>query len=248
MKAPKVPKAPHRIFNLHEVADYLHISRPEVEGLVRRNEIPFEKRGEKLIFRRNDVDAWAAKRLVGAKDKLKETQEPNPAVARPHNLSKEHGIIPDLLKKDFIRPAMRSRNTMSLLKDMVKLADETGMVKNPAALLKSLREREQMCSTALAGGIALLHPRHHLPDMFTDSFIVLGRTTTALQFGSPDGMQTDLFFLVCCQEDKIHLHVLARLCVLCYQTSMLLDLRDAETGDQMFDILVQAEQEVIKHL
>ncbi len=242
-------KAPHRIFNLHEVADYLHISRPEVEGLVRRNGIPFEKRGEKLIFRRNQIDAWAAKRLVGAKDKEKARElMAQREAAKPHNLSKGHGIIPDLLKKECIRPALKSRTKVAILSDMVKLADSTGLVRDPEQLLKSLREREQMCSTALAGGIALLHPRHHLPQMFSDSFIVLGRTSRAIPFGSPDGMQTDLFFLVCCQEDKIHLHVLARLCVLCYQTSMLLDLREAQTGDQMYDILIQAEQEVIKHL
>ena len=186
------------------------------------------------------------KRLVGSKAKLKEFQQKQ--TAKPHNLSKEHAIIPDLLKKECIQPALKSKKADAVLSDMVKLADKTGLVKNPDELLVSLRERENMCSTALAGGIALLHPRHHLPQMFSDSFLVLGRTNQAVPFRSPDGMQTDLFFLVCCQEDKIHLHMLARLCVLCYQTSMLLDLREAKTAEQMYDILVLAEQEVIKHL
>ena len=50
----------HRIFNLYEVADYLHLSRGDIERLVRRNEIPFERKGEKLIFNRAEIDAWAS--------------------------------------------------------------------------------------------------------------------------------------------------------------------------------------------
>ena len=59
---------PHRIFNLSEVAEYLHLSRPDVEVLVRRNEVPFERKGAKLIFRRTDIDAWASERILKTKD------------------------------------------------------------------------------------------------------------------------------------------------------------------------------------
>lgn len=241
---------PHRIFNLYEVADYLHLSRGDVEKLVRRNEIPFERRGEKLVFSRNDIDAWASKRIIGtSKGGLAEFHKKSSASsAKAQNLSKEHAIIPDLLKPAFINPAMKSKTKASLIGDMVALADSTNLLLQKDDLLKSLREREQMCSTALAGGIALLHPRTHQPFMFENSFMVLGRTIQPVPFGSPDGMTTDLFFLVCCQDDRTHLHVLARLCVLCYQTTLLLDLREAGTADEMYNLLVSAEQEVVKDL
>ena len=131
---------------------------------------------------------------------------------------------------------------------MVRLAENTNLLIDSVELLKSLKEREQMCSTALAGGIALLHPRHHDPYLFEDSFVVLGRTVQPIPFGSPDGTTTDLFFLVCCQDERIHLHVLARLCMLCYHTSVLLDLREAKTPAEMLKSLIDAEEDVIKHL
>ncbi len=240
----------HRIFNLYEVADYLHLSRGDVERLVRRNEIPFERKGEKLIFNRNAIDEWASKRIIGSKKDSEQLAEFHKKANTPknHNLSKEHAIIPDLLKPEFVAEAMKSKTKASVIRDMVALADKTDLLLQKADLLKSLQEREQMCSTALAGGIALLHPRTHQPYMFDDSFIVLGRTAQAIPFGSPDGMTTDLFFLVCCQDDRTHLHVLARLCVLCYQTTMLLDLREAGSAEEMFQVLIKAEQEVIKDL
>lgn len=245
----KGKRVPHRIFNLYEVADYLHLSRGDVERLVRRNEIPHERRGEKLVFSRNDIDAWASQRIIGSgKGALAEFHKRNAAGAKEHNLSKEHAIIPELLKVEYVEPALKSKTKASVIGDMVGLADRTGLLLQKADLLKSLKEREQMCSTALAGGIALLHPRNHQPFMFEDSFIVLARTAQPVPFGSPDGMTTDLFFLVCCQDDRTHLHVLARLCVLCYQTTLLLDLREAASGEEMHNLLLSAEQEVIKDL
>ena len=56
-------------------------------------------------------------------------------------------------------------------------------------------------------------------------FIVLARTAQPLPFGSPDGTVTDIFFLMCCQDDRIHLHVLARVCMMCRHTHLLRDLR-----------------------
>lgn len=244
----KSARVPHRIFNLYEVADYLHLTRGDIERLVRDKEIPFQRRGEKLVFMRNDIDEWASKRIIGSKKGEIDDRERPHVRAKAHNLDKQHAIIPELLRVEFINPALKSKTKSSVITDMVNLADKTGLLLQKADLLKSLKEREQMCSTALAGGIALLHPRTHQPYMFEDSFLVLGRTIQPIPFGSPDGMTTDLFFLVCCQEDKIHLHVLARLCVLCYQTTMLLDLREAESADEMYSLLINAEKEIIKDL
>lgn len=243
----KTTRVPHRIFNLYEVADYLHLSRADVERLVRDNEIPYQKRGEKLVFIRSEIDEWASKRIIGSKkgEIDEERYTPRP---KPHNLDRQHAIIPELLKVEYINPALKSKTKASVINDMVALADKTGLLLQKADLLKSLKEREQMCSTALAGGIALLHPRTHQPYMFEDSFLVFGRTVQPVPYGAPDGMMTDLFFLVCCQEDKIHLHVLARLCVLCYQTTLLIDLREAETAEEMYNLLISAEQEIIKDM
>ena len=51
--------------------------------------------------------------------------------------------------------------------------------------------------------------------------------------------------MLCCQADDIHLHVLSRLCMMCYQTSLLWDLRDAESPEKAYQLLIEAEQELI---
>lgn len=238
---------PYRVFQLKDVAEYLHIARGDIEELVRRGEIPFERQGDRVIFRKKEVDSWASQRILGLSGKGL-TAYHKTSSAKMHDLSKKHAILPELLKLEFIDPALTSKTKSSVVRDMVKLACRTGLVPDPADLVRSLDERERLGSTALAGGIALLHPKNHEPYMFDDSLVVVGRSIQPIPFGSPDGATTDLFFLVCCQDDRIHLHVLARLCMMCHYTSLLLELREAPDVHGMFAALMGAENEVIQQL
>jgi nitrogen PTS system EIIA component len=125
------------------------------------------------------------------------------------------------------------------------LAGRTGLVLDPKGLLTSLEGREELCPTALPGGLALLHPRHHEPYMFEASFIVLGRPIQDIHFGAPDGQPSDLFFLICCRDDRIHLHTLARLCMMAMKTELLSRLRQAADADAMHECILACEQEVL---
>lgn len=237
----------YRVFNLNEVADYLHVSKPDLELLVRRKEIPFERQGDRVIFRQADIDAWASQRILGFSSKDLNAYHATSS-AKAHDLSFKHAIMPELLKPGHIEPNLTSKTKSSVIRSMVKLADETELLNYPDELLAAIQEREQMCSTALAGGIALLHGAHQVPYLSEDSFIVLARALHPVPFGSPDGRTTDLFFLLCAQDDRIHLHLLARICMMCYHTSLLLNLRDASGAQEMMTILTEAEEEVIREL
>ncbi len=238
---------PYRRFSVKDVAAYLHLSTQDVEELVRSGGIPFERQGARPVFLKKDIDAWASQRILGlSKQRLEGFHRKTSAQA--HNLSQNHAIVGELLKTDLIEPGLSSRTKPSVIRDMAALAEKTGLVIYPEEFVKSLREREELCATALPGGLALLHPRHHDPYMFSDSFIVAARAVHAVHFGSPDGKPTDLFFLVCCQDDRIHLHVLARLCMMCVQTPMLTALRVAADRTTMAKAMVKAEQDVILKL
>lgn len=156
--------------------------------------------------------------------------------------------MPELIQERFIEAVLPSRTRASLLKDLTRLADRTERVVYPEELEQSIVEREALASTAMAGGFALVHPRHHDPYMFEDSFIALARSASGLPFGAPDGFKTDLFFVICCQNDRIHLHVLARLSMMCNHTDLLHHLRAAEDAGGMLDALIASEEEVIRYL
>ncbi len=238
---------PYRRFNVKEVAAYLHLAPEDVEGLVRSGEIPFERQGLRVVFLKKEIDAWASQRILGFSEKRLEGFHRRTS-ARAHDLSQNHTIIAELLKTDILEPALASRTKPAVIRDMAALAERTGLIVSSEELTQSLREREELCATALPGGLALLHPRHHDPYMFSDSFIVVARALQPVHFGSPDGKPTDLFFLVCCQDDRIHLHTLARLCMMCVQTPMLTALRVAVDRPAMAKAMTKAEEDVIARL
>jgi excisionase family DNA binding protein len=231
--------------DIGQAAEYLHIAKRDVEMLVRRKEIPFEQQGERCVFRKAEIEAWASQRILGLRDR---------GLAAYHGVSSEgerkrtdrDAIMPGMLRPDVIEPGLKSKTRASVLRDVVAAADRSGLVSDPRDLLQSLEEREKLCSTGLPGGLALLHARRHEPYMFVESFIMFCRTLQPIPFGAPDGKATDLFFLVCCQDDRCHLHALARLCMMADGTEMLLQVRQAPAEVHvLYDCIVAAEKAVI---
>jgi mannitol/fructose-specific phosphotransferase system IIA component (Ntr-type) len=154
-------------------------------------------------------------------------------------------FLPDMLESGAIASAMASKTKASVLRDLVALAEKTGHLNDPKTLLASLEAREELCSTAVPGGFALPHPRAHDPYLFETSFMVVGRPIQEIHFGAPDGQPTHLFFLICCQDDRLHLHTLARLCLIAQKTKVLDRLREAPDAQTMRDALIAAEQEIL---
>ena len=211
---------------------------------MKNREIPFEKRGDRIVFRKTEIDAWASQRILGfsgqplASYHQKSTRD-------TRKILPQETILPEMLAAGAIASAMTSKTKASVLRDLVALAEKTGHVYDPKTLLASLEAREELCSTAMPGGFALPHPRSHEPYLFDTSFIVVGRPIQEIHFRSPDGEPTHLFFLICCQDDRLHLHTLARLCLIAKKTKMLDQLRDAPDAQTMRDALIAAEKEIL---
>ena len=235
---------PFRVFSTEEVAEYLHLSRADVELLVKNEKMPFERRGDRIVFRRGDIDAWASQRILGLQDHhLAEYHQKTSHGTR--EFLPQEALVPEMMQPHFIDARLAAKTKASVIRSMVALAEKTGRVYDSRDLLASLAAREELCSTALPGGLALLHPRHHDAYAFESSFIVLGRAVQEIHYGAPDGQPTDLLFLICCQDDRLHLHTLARLCMMAQKTELLNCLRAAPDAEAMFQCLVESEQAVL---
>jgi len=233
-----------QLLNLDAVAEYLHLSGADVAERVKNHDIPFEKRGDRVVFRKAEIDAWASQRILGApSQRLAAYHEKSTRDTRtilPHE-----AILPERLVAGAIDSAMTSKTRASVLHDLVALADKTGQLNDAKTLFESLEAREELCSTAVPGGFALPHTRSQEPYLFETSFIVVGRPIQEIHFGAPDGEPTHLFFLVCCQDDRLHLHTLARLCLMAMKTKILEQLRAAPDAHTMREALIAAEEEIL---
>ena len=236
---------PYRTYGIEEIARYLHLSRADVERLVKDQAIPHERHGDRLVFRKVDIDAWASQRILGLEGKpLAEYHQKSSNGARQIGL--HEAIMPDLIRPEFIDPALPAKTKASVLREMVKLAERAGRVNDGQALREGLEAREELCSTGIPGGLALLHSRNPDSYLYETAFLALGRTIQQIPFGSPDGGSANLFFLIGCPDDRMHLHTLARLCLMAQKTDLLVDLRQAVDADSMCECLLAAEEAVLQ--
>jgi mannitol/fructose-specific phosphotransferase system IIA component (Ntr-type) len=238
---------PHRILSLQQAARHIRIPERELVHLVQREEIPYQRRGEEILFEHRLLDDWAQRRILGLPNKSLAQHHRKEVADRARDAS-EDALVERLFRPEWIDPSLHSRTKPAVIRDMVSLAVSTGQLYDEAALLREIEERESISSTAVGGGAAFLHARYHDPYHASESFVALGKTVQHIFFGAQDGEQTDLFFLICCTDAALHLHTLARLCMLAHGTMLLSDLRAATTAEEMYRILCHAESDLLKTL
>ncbi len=235
---------PYRTFGIEEVARYLHLSRADLDGLVKNQDIPFERHGDRLVFRKVEIDAWASQRILGLEGRrLAEYHQKSSRSAQ--EIVAQAALMPEMVQPDFIAPELTAKTKASVLRQMAALAEKTRRVADPRALLEGLEAREELCSTGIPGGLALLHSRDPESYQFETAFLALGRTIQQIPFGAPDGQPTNLFFLIGCPDDRLHLHTLARLCLMAQKTDLLSELRQAVDADAMCECILASEQVVL---
>ena len=235
---------PHRTYSLEEVARRLHLTVPDVARLVKHQDIPCEKHGDRVVFRKNEIDAWASRRILGL-DGRGLTEFHRQTSQDAHPTAPGDALMPQMIRPGYIDAALPAKTKASVLREMAALANQTGLVCDPQGLGEGIQAREELCSTGVPGGLALLHARFPDVYMFESPFLVLGRTVQEIPFGAPDGGGTDLFFLLCCPDDRLHLHALARLCMMALKTELLSQLRAAPDAEAMRERVNAAEAEVL---
>ncbi len=238
---------PHTMLTLSQAARHVCVPEKQLLHLALQHEIPCVLRGEQYLFEHRELDDWAQQRIMRlSPDNLRQhhrkvTEERNLSVDDDH-------LVESLLTVDRIHPEMQAKTKPALLREMVKAAAATELLNDEEYLLRELTAREEIGSTAIGDGAALLHNRYMDPYTFASSFIILGRTAQPIFFGCQDGGTTDIFFLVCCADDDLHLHILARICMLIHGTGLMAALRQAETAEDMYHVLHAAEEELLKTL
>ena len=233
----------HGQMNLLELARFLGMDQRQADKMAQRGQIPCQKVGGQFRFNRAEVTEWMQQNLGQGQHDLASMDE---AKSANIHIDLQDTLITPMLREQAICVQLAARTKSSLLKELVALAQETDLLYDGQALLEALNRREELCSTAMEGGIAIPHPRRPLPYAIAEPILVIAQTTQGIGFGAPDGRLSDLFFMTCSQNDHDHLHVLARLCRMLNDRTFPQQLRDAETPEQIVELMRQREQIVMK--
>jgi PTS system nitrogen regulatory IIA component len=225
--------------DVEELAAYLRRDVREVGKLVSRGHLPGHKVGGEWRFQRAEINRWLEKQLPEYSD------QQLAALEKTAGRGEQEPLMASLLSEASVAVPLGATTKASALKALLHLAEQSWNVYDPEALLTAIRAREELGSTALPGGVAIPHPHRPLPAALGESVLAYGRTLSGIHFGAPHGEPTDLFFLICCRDDRTHLRVLARLTRLILRPGFLDSLRDTETAAESYEKIIRAEQELL---
>ena len=213
-----------------------------VERMAQRGEIPCQKVGGQFRFNRAQITEWLQQQMGGmSHDHLAQVDA---GMTAHRETEEDEPIITPMLRLEAVTTSLGSRTKGSTLRELVSLAATTGRVYDERALLQAVQHREELCSTAMEGGIAIPHPRRPLPDTIAEPILVVAKTQ-GIAFGAPDGKLTQLFFLTASQDDRHHLHILARLCRMLHDEKFVARLEEAETPAEIMELMTNRESEVL---
>lgn len=222
-----------------QLAEYLQLSERSVYRMLERREVPALKVGGRWRFRRRAVDEWLD---LGQSEALSELDplhdELSMSTTRIFDLLTPANVIRDL-------PEGGRTEVLGAMVERLHLPEPI----DPAYLLTRLLDRESICTTALADGVAVPHPtRNGIPLLKHHDVVALGRTREPVFFGALDGGKTDVFFLVLARDERWQMVLLTKVMRLVREKSLLRLLRSHVDAEIMIRSLRDAELALFKEL
>ncbi len=225
-------------FDVDRLAAYLHMSPAAVMKLAERGRIPARRVGGEWRFSAAEIHHWLEDRIGLSDDEALVQMEG--ALDRAADADVAEVSVSDLLRIEAIEVPLDARTRGSVIIKMCELAARTHLLWDPAKMAEAVRAREDMHSTALDNGVALLHPRRPMAAILDEAVLALGITPGGIPFGT-GGRLTDIFFLICSTSDHEHLRMLARLSRVINDGAFLAAMRGAENAAELHEIIEQRE-------
>lgn len=218
-------------YTINELATFLHLTPKQIQRMAEREQIPGQRLDGEWRFSHAEINQWLENKL--------HNQQYEEVVAS-HLIS-----LHDLMSVEGIALPLEARTASSVIDAMVETGVATGLLWDAAAMAEAVRTRENMLSTTLECGVALMHPRRPMTKILAEPFVALGITSRPIPTGDAgSGMNgmADVFFLICSTDDTTHLRTLARISKLLRLDNFLDNLRNAESPQEILSIVEQAEE------
>ena len=232
------------LLELEEAAARVHMGANELRHAAQRGEVEAIEHNGEWRFPVRQLDEWAQRSLLAAEHRALKTQHQSMVDAH-RRAERKAWRVAGMIREEAVDVAVGAKAKAGILRDMTDLAGRSGMVYDPDWLFKALVAREEAASTAIGGGVALLHPRFNEAYVFEETFVAYGRCERPVFFGATNGEGTRHFFLICATDPQTHLKILARLAVLAHDTDLVARLDAAPDAAAVVAAVMACEDEVV---
>lgn len=230
-------------FDVAQLATYLHMTPDQVTKLASRGRLPARRIAGEWRFPKSEIHHWLEEKIgTGDAEQLTEVER---LLIRTAGVDEESLRLVDIMPIEAIMIPLPSRTRTSVIRDMCDVAATTGLLWDPDAMAEAVQAREVLHTTALENGVALLHPTRPQASILAEPLVALGITSSPIPFSNSAGHLTDVFFLICSTDDRIHLRLLARLSRLITDADWLMQLRQSADATAALELIRVAEAEIV---
>lgn len=221
---------------LEEAAKAMGVATTTLKSMAVQGDMPYRMRSGNFVFSQDDIDLWLSKHVIDGD-------------TRNISHGKEAARLSELCPRECVCSALPGNSRASIIKSLTELADCSGFLYDPEDLRAEITRREECGTTNIGKGIAIPHTLVREDGFFSDSFVCIARLAKPSYFNSaPDGSVTELLILSCCQDSAEHLNILRQISDICRLTNFMDNVRAAADDDELYNALLQAEQDVVKAL
>lgn len=149
--------------------------------------------------------------------------------------------------EEYMRPEnifldFHAENKYDAIRVLSENARDLKLVRDARWLYEVVVAREELISTAIGNGVALLHPRHLHPSKIKSPSILFGRTDDGVDFDAPDNKPVNIFFMLLLHNDKQHLFSLSYISKLVQDPAVLEMFRSATNTDEIHTALTVIQE------
>lgn len=211
---------------LRQAAAYLKVTNSVIKEMAKSNIFETKKIGSTYKIEKAIIDEWLAN--------LNEREVEHLALKR--SVSK----FSDYFKPKYVFLDFTAENKYEAIGEMSQKAKELKIVRDHRWLYKVVVAREELVSTSIGKGVALLHPRHFHPSKVKKPSIIFGRSSESIEFDAIDSKPVNLFFMLLLHDDAQHLFSLSYISKLLMSESTLKILSTAKSTEEISEVLTKS--------
>jgi PTS system nitrogen regulatory IIA component len=206
-----------------ETAKILKVSDRVVQEMINTNSFETKLVGKTIKIDADSLNEWM--------ENLSEGEEKLLALRRVICHFEEY------MRPENVYLGFSAENKYEAIRILSEKAKDLRLVRDARWLYEVVVAREELISTAIGNGVALLHPRHLHPSKIKSPSIIFGRTKEGVDFDAPDNKPVNIFFMLLLHNDKQHLFSLSYISKLIMNPKILKELGTAKAVAEIHKIL-----------
>jgi len=210
---------------IKQAAAYLKVTDSVIKEIIRSGVFHTTKRGNSFVIDKAEVDEW----MANLNEREIELLALKRSVCR----------FSDYFKPKFIHLNFEADNKYEAIAEMSKIAKELKIVKDHRWLYQVVVAREELVSTAIGKGVALLHPRHLHPSKVKKPSIIFGRSAKKIEFDAVDNKPVNTFFMLLLHDDQQHLFSISYISKLLMNEKIIEKLKTTDDQDEIYQLLTK---------